>query len=254
MFGDSKNLRNSVSYLKNKKNILFITTSNRWDKSQEVPKSTQLAKHIAELVGSEKVTLMDTTKMVIYPCEGNVSGINGNGCGLKQALLKDEHKNPSGFHRCWASINNDDDELWKVSKALFESDAVVFFVSARWGQTNAFYQKLIERLTWIENRHTTLGEKNIVNKIDAGFIIIGHNWREKEIVEVEKSVLSFFGFNTPKELFWGYQYTKNAEDETEKSYEKTIGVFEKLYGFKLNKTSLHEIKNVIRKIIFGNEK
>ena len=251
MATESKNLKNTVSYLKKKKRILFITTSNRWDKSQEVPKSTQLAHHVAELVGSEKVTLMDITKMTIHPCEGNVSGINGNGCGLKQALLKDEGKNPSGLHRCWASINNEDDELWKVSKTLFESDAVVFFVSARWGQTNGFYQKLIERLTWIENRHSTLGEKNIVKDIDAGFILVGHNWREKEIVEVEKQVLDFFGFKTPKELFWGYQFTKDANDETEKSYEKTVGVFERLYGFKLNRTSLHEIKRVIKKIIFG---
>jgi multimeric flavodoxin WrbA len=247
----SKNLKKTVSYLKGKKKILFITTSNRWKESQEVPKSTQLAHRIAELVGSDKVDVVDVTSMKIFACEGNISSVTGNGCGVKDASLPDKKKNPSGNHRCWASINNPDDELWKITKKLFECDAVVFFVSARWGQTNAYYQHLIERLSWIENRQTTLGEKNVVEGVDAGIIVVGHNWRVKDIVEVEKNVLSFFGFNTPKELFWGYQYTQDAEDETQKSYEKTIGVFEKLYGFKLNMTALHEIKRAIKKLLFG---
>jgi multimeric flavodoxin WrbA len=247
----SKNLEKTVSYLKGKKKILFITTSNRWKESQEVPKSTQLAHRIAELVGSDKVDIVDVTSMKIFACEGNISSVTGNGCGVKDASLPDKKKNPSGNHRCWASINNPDDELWKITKKLFECDAVVFFVSARWGQTNAYYQHLIERLSWIENRQTTLKEKNVVEGVDAGMIVVGHNWRVKDIVEVEKNVLSFFGFNTPKELFWGYQYTQDAEDETQKSYEKTIGVFERLYGFKLNMTALHEIKRAVKKIIFG---
>jgi hypothetical protein len=44
--------------------------------------------------------------------------------GLKKLYLKDKEKNPSGYHRCWASIHNEDDELWKISKELFESDCV----------------------------------------------------------------------------------------------------------------------------------
>ena len=55
--------------------------------------------------------------------------------------------------------------FWKISKELFDSNAVIFFTSVRWGQANMFHQKLIERLTWIENRHTTLGESNIVENI-----------------------------------------------------------------------------------------
>jgi hypothetical protein len=107
-------------------------------------------------------------------------------------LLKDKDKNPSGFHRCWASINNKDDELWKISKPLFESDVVIFFGSVRWGQTNSFYQKLIERLTWIENRRTTLGEGNIVEKIDAGIILLGQNWNGRRVLNDQKEVFKFF--------------------------------------------------------------
>lgn len=236
----SKNIENSVSYLRDKKKILFITTSNRWKESQEIPKSTQLAHRMADLIGSNRVEIIDITSMKIFPCEGNISSVTGNGCGHKDSALKDEKKNPSGNHRCWASINNPDDELWKISKKLFECDALVFFVSARWGQTNAFYQHLIERLSWIENRHTTLGEDNVVKNIDSGIILIGHNWRVKEIIEVEKKVLSFFGFKTPGPLSWGYQYTSDPNDETARSYEKTVKAFEKRYGFRLNLTALHE--------------
>lgn len=245
----SNNLNKTIKYLKSKKKILFLTTSNRWVDSQEIPKSSQLAIHIAEKVGMDKVNIIDITKLKIFPCEGNVSSVTGNGCGAKDSALKDEKKNPSGNHRCWASINNPDDELWKVSKNLFESDVVVFFSSSRWGQTNAYYQKLIERLTWIENIHASFGEKNLVENIEAGFITVGHNWRAKEITEVQKDVLKFFGFKTPNDLFWGYQYTMDANDETAESYRKTIPAFEKLYGFILNKTAIHEIKLSIKKLL-----
>ena len=150
-----KVLKNISQYLISKKKILFLTTSNRWNESGEKPKSTLLAEKIAEAVGKEKVIIIDVTSIKIYNCEGNISISQGNNCGLQKSVLQDKEKNPLGLHRCWASINNKDDELWKVSKALFESDCVVFFGSVRWGQMNAYYQKLIERLSWIENRHST---------------------------------------------------------------------------------------------------
>src|SRR3989338_4120951 len=119
----------TVNYLKNKNKILFLTTSNRWvgelsgfqdkdsliseraesEEKGELPKSSLLAKKIAEKVGLNKVKIIDVTKLKIYVCEGNVSGLKGNSCGVKDAVLKDKEKNPSGCHRCWASINNPDD-------------------------------------------------------------------------------------------------------------------------------------------------
>lgn len=68
-----KTLKHMISHLQEKKKILFITTSNRREGSHEVPKSTQLAYHIAKEIGEEKVTIYDISKMKIYPCEGNVS-------------------------------------------------------------------------------------------------------------------------------------------------------------------------------------
>ena len=134
------------------------------------------------------------------------------------SMSQDKKKNPSGDNRCWASINNPKDELWKISKELFESDAVIFFSSVRWGQTNMFYQNLIERLTWIENRHATLGESNLVKDIETGFICVGQNWNGENVTETQKEVHGFYGFKQNNDLYWNWQYTKDVNDETQKSY------------------------------------
>jgi multimeric flavodoxin WrbA len=220
-----KKLVESVKFLDSKKKVLFLTTSNRGEwvikNLKEEPKSTILAKSIQSYLGKSKCKLIEVPKLKIYPCEGNVSNQEGNGCGIKKSILKNKEKNPTGNHRCWRSINNPDDELWKISKELFESDCVVFFGSVRWGQMNAEYQKLIERLTWLENRHTTYNESNILKDISCGIINVGQNWRGEEVNETQKQVLKFFGFDVIDDLCWSYQFTKNANDETNNSYKKS---------------------------------
>lgn len=220
-----KKLVKTVKFLEGKEKVLFLTTSNRggWavKELKEEPKSTKLAKAIQSYLGKNKCTLIEVPDLKIYTCEGNVSHMKGNECGLKKASLKDKDKNPTGHHRCWRSINNPDDELWKITKELFESDTVLFFGSIRWGQMNAIYQNLIERLTWLENRHTTLGESNILKDTDCGVIAVGQNWRGKDVVDIQKQVLSFFGFDVKDELSWNWQYTDNAKDETKESYKKS---------------------------------
>jgi hypothetical protein len=142
--------------------------------------------------------------------------------------LKDKDKNPSGYHRCWCSFNNKDDELWKISKSLFESDCVLFFGSVRWGQTNAIYQKLIERLCWIENRHTTLKENNIVKDITAGIILIGQNWNGENVIQTQKQVLKYYGFEVSDKICWNWQYTNNANDESKQSYKNAASDFQNI--------------------------
>jgi len=221
--------KKTLDYLKTKNKVLCLTTSNRWVKHKDdVPKSSQLALKLQELLGKEKVKVIDITKLKIFMCEGNVSSNaahGGNHCGVKAASLNDKDKDPMGTHRCWSSLNNPSDELYKVTNELLTSDAVVFFVSVRWGQTNAFYQKLIERLTWLENRHTALGESNLLKDIDAGLIAIGQNWNGKQVVDTQKKVLEFYGFKTPSELFWNWQYTSDSDDESLRSYQRANKVF-----------------------------
>ncbi len=160
-----------IDHLKTKNRIVFITTSNRSKRTKEIAKSTQLAHYIAKEIGEEKVTLFDIPQMNIVPCLGHVSGFQKNDCGAKEALLDDKEKNPSGCHRCRASFEKED-ELRKISKALFESETIIFFTSVRRGQANSMYQKIIERCTRLENRHSTLGEENIIKDIEAGIIVI----------------------------------------------------------------------------------
>ena len=225
---DRKEFDDSVKYLKTKKRILFLTTSNRWVGEKDVPKSTQLALKMKKILG-KKVKLIKVPELKIYMCEGNVSIAKGSNCGAVKALLKDRFKNPSGFHKCWASINNKDDELWKISKELFKSDCIVFFGSVRWGQANAVYQKLIERLTWIENHRSTLEGGNLVGNIDAGVILVGQNWNGKDVIRIQRGVFESFGFKVVEKLCWNWQYTKDAYDEKDESYIKAAKLFEKTF-------------------------
>ena len=217
-----KQLEKAVKYLSTKGKVLLITTSNRVKESskdgQDRPKSTRIAEVIQRSLGAHRCTLVDVSKLKIYNCEGNVSSKDGNNCGVRAAKLQDKEKNPSGNLRCWASYNNEDDELWKVVTPLLESHVVVFLGSIRWGQANAYYQKLIERLDWIENRHTTLGEKNVVEGIESGFIFIGQNWNGANVVKIQKQVHEFYGFKPADELYFNWQYTDDENDESKDSY------------------------------------
>jgi len=68
-----------------------------------------------------------------------------------------------------------DDELYKITRVLFQSKVVVFFV-VRWGQANSVYQRLLERLSWIENVlprwREALAE---ITKCEAGIVLFGQN-------------------------------------------------------------------------------
>jgi multimeric flavodoxin WrbA len=206
--GNLKVLKNTIKELEKYKKVLLLTCSNRGEEvsKTQLPKSSILARVIHNNLDNS--TIIDVTKLKIYPCEGNVSRMEGNVCGIKEALLDDPEKNPSGYHRCWASVHNPDDELWKISKELFESDCVVFFASVRWGAANMFYQKLIERLNWINNRFIPYGEENIIKNISSGFIIIGQHKYGDDIAELQYNNHEYYGFDVNKELYWNW----NAED------------------------------------------
>ncbi len=226
-----KILENTIKYLKNKEKILFLTTSNRWsnEKWNELPKSTMLAYKLQELVWKEKIEIIEVPKLNIVTCEWNNSTKRWNTCWLKFANLEDEVKNPTDYHRCWASLNNPEDELWKVSKEIFESDCVIFFWSVRWGQMNSIYQKLIERITWMETRWSAHWEDNILKDKDCWIIVINQNWRGKEVLDVQKQVLSYIWFNIVNDLSWNWQFTQDVDDERDSSYIRAYIEFEETF-------------------------
>ena len=122
-----KSIKQTLDILKDKKKVLLLSCSNRYnfDDNIDIPKSKMIAMYLKDELGDKSV-LIDVPELKILPCEGNVSRKDGNSCGLLKATLKDKKKNPSGDHRCWVNINEPSDELWKISKELFESDAVIF--------------------------------------------------------------------------------------------------------------------------------
>jgi multimeric flavodoxin WrbA len=242
-----KKLLSTINELEKKDKVLLLSCSNRYqfDKNNiDVPKSKLLALYIKEKLG-DKATFIDVTELKILPCEGNVSRSEGNSCGLLKAMLKDKDKNPSGYHRCWVNINEPSDELWKISKELFESDTVLFFSSVRWGQTNMYYQNLIERLTWIQNRHTTLGESNIIKDVESGYICTGQNWNGKNVVKTQKEVHHYYGFKPNNKLYWNWQYTENPNDETQRSYKASHKKF--LTDMDIPKTFVEEKEKTKKK-------
>lgn len=220
-------LKRLYNYIKKnkKKKILFLTTSNRWEGDKELPKSSMIAHELVKKLGSDNVELINVAKLKIFPCEGNVSTKRGNTCGLKEAMLKNKSKNPTGNIRCWASLNNESDEMYKVANAIFEADIIIFFGSIRWGKMNSIYTELIERLTWLENRHNTLGESNLLKNKECGIVAIGHNWNGENAVKLERDVFRFFGFKTPDVLSFNWQWTNDANDETKKGYLEDFGDF-----------------------------
>jgi len=230
--GNLSKLNKTIEDLDKLDKVLLLSCSNRfnWDSNDvDIPKSTILAMVIQGALG-DKAILIDVPELNIAPCEGNVSRKDGNNCGLKKAVLKDKNKNPTGFHRCWASLNNKEDELWKISKELFDSNAVIFFSSIRWGQANQFYQKLIERLTWLENRHATLGESNVIKDIQSGFICSEQNWKGLDVVDTQKRVHTFYGFKPNDKFYWNWQFTSKVTDETQTSYKEAFPTFVKKFG------------------------
>jgi len=234
--GNFKVLVDTIEELKKYKKVLLLTCSNRGEEisKTESPKSSILAKVIHNNLKNS--VIIDVTKLKIYPCEGNVSLMGGNICGVKEALLHDTEKNPSGYHRCWASIHNPDDELWKVSKELFESDCVVFFASVRWGAANMFYQKLIERLNWINNRYIPYGEKNIIKDISSGFIIVGQHKYGDDITELQFNNHEYYGFKVNSKLYWNWS-AENIEydDETLQGYIESYPEFFEDFKIELKK-------------------
>ena len=219
-----------IRYLEKRNDVLLLATSTRYRAhTWDIPKSTQLARRIHDHLERKKkrVTLLDVAKLKIHTCEGNISAKKGNNCGVLEAKLPDVSKNPTGHHRCWASINNPDDELYVVSRELFRSRVVVFFVSVRWGQANSVYQRLFERLSWIENRFTTLGQKPIpeLKRLEAGIVLFGQNWNDARVLETQRQNFIWFGWKTPPPLSFCWQYTENAEDESPESYRAAVEEF-----------------------------
>jgi hypothetical protein len=113
-----------IRHLESTEAILLLATSSRYEQhSWAVPKTTQLALRVRDHLrqGGRRVTQLDVSKLRIHTCEGSIGGGRGNHCGMAEARLPDRSKNPTGHHRCWASINNQDYQLCVEAPAALSS-------------------------------------------------------------------------------------------------------------------------------------
>ena len=86
-----KAINDFKQYLRTKNNVLFLTTSNRWEgHGDDKPKSTLFAYHIRNELADTNIKLLEVPLLNIYCCEGNVSSRYGNHCGTKDASLRDK--------------------------------------------------------------------------------------------------------------------------------------------------------------------
>ena len=92
------------------------------------------------------------------------------------------------------------------------------------------YQRLFERLSWIENRVSSLGEHPIaqLKKLEAGIVVFGHNWNDQQVLTTQRKNFEWFGWKTPDALSFKWQYTKDAAEESLESYCDAIEEFGKL--------------------------
>jgi len=139
--------------------------------------------------------------------------------------------------------------MYKVANAIYESDVIIFFGSVRWGKLNAIYANLMERLTWIENIHNTLGEKNILKNKESKVVVVGQNFNGHNVVELEKKVLDFFGFKIFNELSFNWQFLSDSKDESQKSYKEAYDSFIKQFNFDETLKELDSSVFILKKII-----
>ncbi len=88
-------------------------------------------------------------------------------------------------------------------------------------------------MNWLENRHTTLEEDNIIADKEVGIIGLGQNWNGENVIKTQKQVLNFYGFKVVDGLCFNWQYTKDVNDETQKSYREAPKAFEKVFGIEV---------------------
>ena len=118
-----------------------------------------------------------------------------------EAKLRDKQENQTGQHRCWASINNKDDQLYKISRELFKFASGGLFRLRSMG-TNE--QRVSAPLRTPElDRETESphwGEKRIpqLKKLEAGIVLLVIPGTTNKFWQTQKQNFRWFGWKTPE--------------------------------------------------------
>lgn len=118
----------------------------------------------------------------------------------------------AGKYRCWAhKLSHDNpeefggaDQMGDIYDGIESADVVIFSTSVRWESHSALLQKIIERMTTLQNRHTVYGEPNPLLHKKCGVIVTGHNSKAQSVASHLLNVLQWIGFDTNiyRQIVW----------------------------------------------------
>jgi len=127
----------------------------------------------------------------------------------------------AGRYRCWAhKLSHDNpeqyggrDEMPVLYEGFDWADVVVFGTSTRWESHSALLQKIIERMTNLQNRNVVYGEPNPLAEKKCGVVVTGHNAKSQSVASHLLEVFQWLGFDTNifYQIVW--QKTDNLHSE-----------------------------------------
>lgn len=127
----------------------------------------------------------------------------------------------AGKYRCWAHKLSHDtpseyggkDQMGSLYDAYDWADIVIFGTSVRWESHSAILQKIIERMTTLQNRDVVYGERNPLQDKRCGVVVTGHNSMAQNVAAHLLRVFEWLGFTTNifYQIVW--QNTQNIHSE-----------------------------------------
>ena len=63
-------------------------------------------------------------------------------------------------------------------------------------------------------------------------ISVGQNYNGEKVIDLQRKIHEFYGFDVNNKLYWNWQYTDNVNDESQKSYKDSYGAFVKDFDIK----------------------
>jgi multimeric flavodoxin WrbA len=127
----------------------------------------------------------------------------------------------AGKYRCWAhKLSHDDpeafggaDQMGVLYDGFAWADIVVFATSVRWESHSAILQKVIERMTTLQNRSTVYGERNPLAGKRCGVLVTGHNAKAQSVASHLIEVFQWLGFESCFFYQAVWQFTENLHSE-----------------------------------------
>lgn len=189
-------------------NILLISTTTHTTKSTS-KRLLEVLNHIFTTNG-HSTRLIDAAQLHI------VNNLSCYASGKFNCASFD-----AGQYRCWAhKLSHDNpenyggaDEMGLIYDNIAWADIVIFATSVRWESHSAVLQKVIERLTTIQNRHVVYNEPNSLLGKKCGVVVTGHNAKAQSVASHLLEVFQWIGFHT--EFFYQvvWQKTQNLHSE-----------------------------------------